>query len=144
MAFTEDLLSSMVLELTGGYQITIHPEGEKSAPGKVIDFTPPFKRMPMIKTLEERLGVTFPKDLENDAGMAFLTALAKVRPPASCAQAGVAWPACMLCSAVPCSAVPCPAVPCPACFASTAGQPHLAARGPRKPAAISSGTSQPR
>lgn len=81
MQFTEDLLSGMVLELTGGYQITIHPEGDKSQPGKVIDFTPPFKRMPMIKTLEERLGIAFPKDLENDAGMAFLTDLAKVCAP---------------------------------------------------------------
>ncbi|KAG8470841.1 hypothetical protein KFE25_009262 [Diacronema lutheri] len=77
MRMTEDLLSSMVLELTGSYKITIHPEGDKSAPGREIDFTPPFKRLPMIKSLEDKLGVPFPKDLENAAGMAFLTDLAK-------------------------------------------------------------------
>lgn len=86
MRMTEDLLSSMVLELTGSYKITIHPEGDKSAPGREIDFTPPFKRLPMIKSLEDKLGVPFPKDLENAAGMAFLTDLAKVRR-ARCALA---------------------------------------------------------
>lgn len=90
MQFTEDLLSSMVLELTGSYQITIHPEGDKSLPGKVVDFSPPFKRMPMIKSLEQKLGVTFPKDLENQAGMDFLSALAKVRCAFACAAAQVA------------------------------------------------------
>ncbi|KAJ1630062.1 hypothetical protein T492DRAFT_1005927 [Pavlovales sp. CCMP2436] len=34
MKFTEELLSSMVLELTGSYKITIHPDGDKTAEGK--------------------------------------------------------------------------------------------------------------
>jgi lysyl-tRNA synthetase class 2 len=48
----------MVKEITGGLVISYVPE-----PGKepvVIDFTPPFKRIPMIAGLEEALGVQLP------------------------------------------------------------------------------------
>lgn len=79
MAFTEDLLSSMVLELTGSYKLEIHMDGDKTKPGRVIDFTPPFKRMPMIKSLEEKLNVKFPPDLGAPGAMDFLSDLAKVR-----------------------------------------------------------------
>lgn len=39
--------------------ITYHPKGMDGEP-LVIDFTPPYKRIPMIAGLEEALGVTFP------------------------------------------------------------------------------------
>lgn len=64
MKITEDLLSKMVFDLNGSYKIKIHPNRDSD---KVleIDFTPPFKRIPMIKGLEEKLGITFPKNLSS-------------------------------------------------------------------------------
>lgn len=49
MALTEDMLSNMVKEITGGY--IIEYQGQK------IDFTPPFKRIPMIAGLEAALNI---------------------------------------------------------------------------------------
>ncbi|RCH83270.1 lysyl-tRNA synthetase [Rhizopus stolonifer] len=59
MDMTEELVSSMVMKLFGKYQIQYHPQGP-DGPVMDIDFTPPFKRIDMITTLEEKLGVTFP------------------------------------------------------------------------------------
>ncbi|KAK3732076.1 hypothetical protein RRG08_026461 [Elysia crispata] len=63
MNMTETMLSGMVKQLTGGYKITYHPEGPD---GEVLeaDFTPPWPRLPMIPTLEERMGVKFPSPTE--------------------------------------------------------------------------------
>lgn len=49
----------MVKHITGGYKVTYHPEGAEG-PTWEVDYTPPFKRISMLKGLEERLGVTFP------------------------------------------------------------------------------------
>ncbi|XP_043477178.1 lysine--tRNA ligase isoform X2 [Leptopilina heterotoma] len=60
MVLTEQLLSGMVMSIHGSYKVEFHPngvDGEKF----LIDFTPPFKRVSMIKTLEELLKVTLPK-----------------------------------------------------------------------------------
>nr|KAG5695570.1 hypothetical protein BaRGS_033992 [Batillaria attramentaria] len=59
MQITEDLLSGMVKSLTGGYKVTYHPEGPEGEAFE-IDFTPPFKRLSLIKDLEKALGVQFP------------------------------------------------------------------------------------
>ncbi|KAI9308605.1 lysyl-tRNA synthetase [Cunninghamella echinulata] len=59
MNMTEELLSGMVHSLFGTYKIQYHPHGP-DAPALDIDFTPPFKRLDMIGTLEEKLNVTFP------------------------------------------------------------------------------------
>ena len=61
MRETEQMLSQMVLKLKGSLKVKYHPMG-KEEPDNVIeiDFTPPFKRIPMIKGLEDALGVTFP------------------------------------------------------------------------------------
>eukprot|EP01125_Pyxidicula_operculata_P022690 TRINITY_DN9504_c0_g1_i1.p1 TRINITY_DN9504_c0_g1~~TRINITY_DN9504_c0_g1_i1.p1 ORF type:complete len:731 (-),score=243.52 TRINITY_DN9504_c0_g1_i1:24-2216(-) len=66
MDMTEELLSKMVLELTGGYKVRYHIEGKEN-PDKYyeIDFTPPYPRIPMIATLEKKLSITFPTDLES-------------------------------------------------------------------------------
>jgi len=56
---TERLLSEMVKRITGGYKITYHPEGPEGEAWEV-DFTPPFRRMDMMKDLEKALGVTLP------------------------------------------------------------------------------------
>lgn len=59
MKITEDLLSGMVKYITGGYKITYHPDGPEGNAWE-IDFTPPFKRVSMVKGLEERLKVKLP------------------------------------------------------------------------------------
>ena len=75
MAFTEKMLAEMVMNLHGSYKIKFHPEGKgEGMPEIEIDFTPPFKRIPMIKGLEEELGVTFP-DMNSDTANDFLKAL---------------------------------------------------------------------
>eukprot|EP00966_Prymnesium_polylepis_P192033 4449967-Prymnesium_polylepis.1 len=56
-----------------------------------IDFTPPFKRVPMIKGLEDALGVTFPADISSDETNAFLRTLCKkhnveCKPPLTTAR----------------------------------------------------------
>lgn len=56
---TEKLLSGMVMSIHGSYKIKYHPNGEEGEEVE-IDFTPPFKRVPMIKTLESILKVKFP------------------------------------------------------------------------------------
>jgi len=73
MKLTEDMLSQMVHNICGTYKIKHHPEGEgEGKPELEIDFTPPFKRVPMIKGLEEALGVNFPTDLSSDEATTFL------------------------------------------------------------------------
>lgn len=59
MEITESMLSSMVKYITGDYKIVYHPQGP-DGPAMNIDFTPPFKRVSMIDTLEEKLCVKFP------------------------------------------------------------------------------------
>ncbi|XP_014600815.1 PREDICTED: lysine--tRNA ligase isoform X1 [Polistes canadensis] len=59
MHITEDMVSGMVKTIHGSYKIPYCPNGPD---GEVveIDFTPPFKRIPMMKTLEEILNVKLP------------------------------------------------------------------------------------
>ena len=63
MVITEEMLSGMVKTIHGTYKVTYHPDGEGGEPVE-IDFTPPFKRVSMVKTLEEVLNVRFPKATE--------------------------------------------------------------------------------
>lgn len=56
---TETLISGMVKSIHGTYKIQYCPDGPDTAPVE-IDFTPPFKKIPMIPALEEALGVKFP------------------------------------------------------------------------------------
>uniref|UniRef100_A0A7S3JCF5 Lysine--tRNA ligase n=1 Tax=Euplotes harpa TaxID=151035 RepID=A0A7S3JCF5_9SPIT len=64
MEVSEQMLSQMVYSIHGSYKIQYHREGKENPDSMVeIDFTPPFKRIPMMKGLEERLGVTIPEDL---------------------------------------------------------------------------------
>ncbi|KAK9457785.1 hypothetical protein V1511DRAFT_490826 [Dipodascopsis uninucleata] len=59
MDTTEQLFSEMVKEITGSYKISYQPGGPDGETLE-IDFTRPWKRLDMITTLEERLGVKFP------------------------------------------------------------------------------------
>lgn len=78
MKLTEDMLSSLVKEVMGSYEVVYHPDGKD---GRAIrmDFTPPFKKISMIAGLQERLrevlqddGFTLPKDLQTDSTRQFL------------------------------------------------------------------------
>ncbi|XP_055371044.1 lysine--tRNA ligase isoform X2 [Condylostylus longicornis] len=60
---TESMVSGMVKAIHGTYKIQYHPDGLEGDPVE-IDFTPPFKRVSMIKTLEEKLNVKFPPNTE--------------------------------------------------------------------------------
>jgi lysyl-tRNA synthetase class 2 len=57
---TEKLISGMVKSIHGTYKVKYHPEGPEG-PEVEIDFTPPFRRVSMIKTLESILKVKFPE-----------------------------------------------------------------------------------
>jgi lysyl-tRNA synthetase class 2 len=76
MEITESLITGLVQSLTGGLQITYHPDG-KDGEAKILDFSRPWKRYDMIHTLEEKLGVKFPpgEELEKDSTRAFLDEL---------------------------------------------------------------------
>ncbi|XP_058119977.1 lysine--tRNA ligase-like isoform X2 [Anopheles ziemanni] len=56
---TQKLLSGMVYAIHGSYKIKYHPDGPEGKEFE-IDFTPPFKRVSMISSLEEILKVKFP------------------------------------------------------------------------------------
>eukprot|EP00158_Paraphelidium_tribonemae_P007823 Partr_v1_DN28370_c0_g1_i1_m78480 putative lysyl-trna synthetase len=76
MAMTEELFAGMVKEICGSYLVQYHPEGEgEGKPVVTIDFTPPFKRIPMIQGLEEAMGVTLPTDLGTPEAREALDAL---------------------------------------------------------------------
>ncbi|KNC81188.1 lysyl-tRNA synthetase [Sphaeroforma arctica JP610] len=73
---TEELVSGMVLALKGSYKIKYHMNGPDEEPVE-IDFTPPFKRVSMISTLEEKLDCKFPDSskLSEDEAREFLDKL---------------------------------------------------------------------
>jgi lysyl-tRNA synthetase class 2 len=73
---TEKMVSGMVKSIHGTYKIKYHPEGPDGKEWEV-DFTPPFKRVSMIKTLEEVLKVKFPsaENLGSDETNKFLSDL---------------------------------------------------------------------
>lgn len=81
MTVTEQLLSGMALMVNGVENYDDMSEEEKAKipedkfnitlrlphheEDTIISFKPPFKRIPMIKSLEERLNIVFPPDLES-------------------------------------------------------------------------------
>ncbi|RLN71196.1 hypothetical protein BBJ29_009165 [Phytophthora kernoviae] len=60
MTLTEKMFSEMVKEITGSYSITIQKEPDEEP--VTIDFTPPFKRVSMVSSVEEATGVKIPID----------------------------------------------------------------------------------
>lgn len=67
MDMTEDFLSKMVHSIHGSYKIQYHPNGQEEKDNVIeIDFTPPYRRIPMMKGLEEVLGIKLPKNTELD------------------------------------------------------------------------------
>ncbi|GJW13706.1 lysine--tRNA ligase, cytoplasmic [Tanacetum coccineum] len=71
MKLTEDMLSQMVKELTGGYKIKYHANGLDNEAIE-IDFTPPFRRIDMIAGLEEIAKLSIPKDLASEEANKYL------------------------------------------------------------------------
>lgn len=76
MTITESLLSGMVQSIHGSYKVKYHPDGPEGDEVE-IDFTPPFKRIRMLPTLEEKLNVKFPKpeELTSEESNKFLSNL---------------------------------------------------------------------
>jgi lysyl-tRNA synthetase class 2 len=64
MEVTEKMVSGMVKELTGSYQLTYHANG-KDQPPIIIDCTPPFKRISMMDGLKEAVGMEIPGGATN-------------------------------------------------------------------------------
>ena len=63
---TEELLSGLVLEVNGSYLLKYHPEGPGTDKEVIIDFTPPFKKLRFIETIENAIGVKLPSDLNTE------------------------------------------------------------------------------
>ena len=76
MDMTEDMLRGMVKDITGSYKLTYHPHRTAEGEGEpvVIDFEPPFERIPMVGGVEERGGFKIPMPLDSDECNAFLDA----------------------------------------------------------------------
>nr|XP_043615215.1 lysine--tRNA ligase-like isoform X2 [Erigeron canadensis] len=71
MELTEQTLSGMVKELTGGYKVAYHANGYDKDPIE-IDFTPPFRRLSVIKELEKMANLSIPKDLASEEARQYL------------------------------------------------------------------------
>eukprot|EP00736_Rhodelphis_marinus_P003967 Rmarinus@m.27631 len=76
MTMTEEMFSGCVKEITGSYKIMYHLNGPDADPVEV-DFSPPWRRVPMVKGLEERMGDKLPEDLTTEDARKALDALAK-------------------------------------------------------------------
>eukprot|EP00565_Helicotheca_tamesis_P008522 CAMPEP_0185726908 /NCGR_PEP_ID=MMETSP1171-20130828/2742_1 /TAXON_ID=374046 /ORGANISM="Helicotheca tamensis, Strain CCMP826" /LENGTH=585 /DNA_ID=CAMNT_0028395353 /DNA_START=28 /DNA_END=1785 /DNA_ORIENTATION=+ len=59
MEMTEEMISGLVKDVTGGYKIKYSPK--PNAPEVEIDFTPPFKRISMMEGLNEAMNTTLPE-----------------------------------------------------------------------------------
>jgi len=65
MDITEELFSSMVLNIKGSYKIEYHPDGPE---GKAveIDFTPPWPRISMVEEIEKKAGAKINRDFSSE------------------------------------------------------------------------------
>jgi len=60
MSITETMVAGMVKSITGSYILEYRPDGADQKEPLKIDFTPPFKRIPIIEGLEAALGIKLP------------------------------------------------------------------------------------
>jgi len=76
MTLTEDLMSQLVLKVCGDYKVKTNVTKEDGTMEVVeIDFKPPYKRIPIVKGLEERLKVKLPKNLGSEEARKGIDAL---------------------------------------------------------------------
>lgn len=90
MDITEEMISSMVLNIKGSYKIEYHADGP-DAPPVEIDFTPPWRRISLVEEVEAKAGVKIPRNFEDAATVKMLDDLvAKLNldcpPPRSAAR----------------------------------------------------------
>lgn len=73
MTMTEDLLSSMIKDITGDYKLKYQPrDSDKEI---ILDFTPPFQRYDMLEEIERGIGQKLPEDLTTEEARLELIAL---------------------------------------------------------------------
>eukprot|EP01129_Flabellula_baltica_P003749 TRINITY_DN13486_c0_g1_i1.p1 TRINITY_DN13486_c0_g1~~TRINITY_DN13486_c0_g1_i1.p1 ORF type:complete len:619 (+),score=170.90 TRINITY_DN13486_c0_g1_i1:100-1956(+) len=72
MGLTEEFMSTLAQKLFGRMDI---PYTTAEGQEVTIDFTPPWPRIPLIATLEEKLNVTFPRPLDGEENRQFLIKL---------------------------------------------------------------------
>merc|ERR1719230_362329 len=65
MNITEELISAMVLNIKGSYVVDYHPDGPEGKCVK-IDFSRPWKRFPMVETIEKNAGVKLNRNFETE------------------------------------------------------------------------------
>jgi len=70
MDMTEELFSSMVLNIKGSYKIQYHPDGPEGDAIE-LDFTPPWPRLSMIDEIEKGLGKKVPRDFDAEETRGF-------------------------------------------------------------------------
>merc|ERR1719204_2858038 len=75
MAVTEDMISGMVKHICGSFKIKYHPDPKDPSKEYDIDFTPPWKRFPMVETIEDRAKVKIPRPLDSEECNKFLVKL---------------------------------------------------------------------
>lgn len=74
IVLTEEMISGIVKSIHGSYKVKYHVNGPDQDPIE-INFEPPFRRIPMISTLEKETGEKFPEDLTSDEANQFLKTL---------------------------------------------------------------------
>ena len=72
MKRTEDLFSSLAEKLTGGLKVKYLPLHKKEGEEVEIDFTPPYRVIPIVKTLEQKTGMKFPPLTNSSETITFL------------------------------------------------------------------------
>merc|ERR1711957_815060 len=101
LQMTEEMISGMVMEFFGSYEVTYHPDGKEEDEKKIkdgtsakkavtINFKPPFKRISFVEGIEKALDVKIPENLDSEECRVFLMKLcekqkvdcAKPRTPA--------------------------------------------------------------
>ena len=65
MDITEELFSSMVLNIKGSYKIQCHPDGPEGEPIET-DFTPPWPRISMVEEIEKKVGKKINRKFETE------------------------------------------------------------------------------
>jgi lysyl-tRNA synthetase class 2 len=70
MTVTEQMISGMVYSIHGTYKIKYKPSDEYEE--KLVDFTPPFKRINLIEGLEQAGNFKMPEDLAAESTNLFL------------------------------------------------------------------------